>query len=55
MLLDQAWHQTPLAELPADGAGVEEFEAAALERAGVAFPLPRRVFPVGADVGDRTL
>ena len=39
MLLDQAWHQTPLAELPADGAGVEEFEAAALERAGVAFPL----------------
>ena len=39
MILDQAWHQTPLAELPEDGAGVEAFEAAALERAGVAFPL----------------
>lgn len=39
MLLDQAWHQTPLAELPEDGSGVEAFEAAALERAGVAFPL----------------
>lgn len=39
MLLDQAWHQTPLEELPADGSGVEEFEAAALERAGVDFPL----------------
>ncbi|MCK0113412.1 M3 family metallopeptidase [Ornithinimicrobium sp. F0845] len=39
MLLDQAWHQTPLEELPEDGAGVEAFETAALERAGVAFPL----------------
>ena len=39
MILDQAWHQTPLADLPESGAGVEEFEAAALERAGVAFPL----------------
>ena len=39
MILDQAWHQTPLAELPEDGSGVEAFEAAALERAGVAFPL----------------
>ena len=39
MLLDQAWHQTPLEELPEDGSGVEAFEAAALERAGVAFPL----------------
>ncbi|QFG69839.1 M3 family metallopeptidase [Ornithinimicrobium pratense] len=39
MILDQAWHQTPLAELPADGSGVEAFEAAVLERAGVAFPL----------------
>ncbi|ANS79681.1 Dipeptidyl carboxypeptidase Dcp [Serinicoccus hydrothermalis] len=39
MILDQAWHQTPLAELPEDGSGVEDFEAAALERAGVAFPL----------------
>ncbi len=39
MLLDQAWHQTPLEELPEDGSGVEAFETAALERAGVAFPL----------------
>ncbi|GGK71977.1 M3 family metallopeptidase [Ornithinimicrobium pekingense] len=39
MLLDQAWHQTPLAELPEDGSGVEAFEAAALERAGAAHPL----------------
>lgn len=39
MLLDQAWHQTPLAQLPEDGSGVEAFEAAALERAGVATPL----------------
>lgn len=39
MILDQAWHQTPLAELPEDGSAVEAFEAAALERAGVAFPL----------------
>ena len=39
MLLDQAWHQAPLEELPEDGSGVEAFEAAALERAGVAFPL----------------
>ncbi|QDO87186.1 M3 family metallopeptidase [Ornithinimicrobium ciconiae] len=39
MLLDQAWHQTPAEELPTDAAGVESFEAAALERAGVGFPL----------------
>lgn len=39
MILDQAWHQTPLTELPQDGSGVEAFEAAALEAAGVAFPL----------------
>lgn len=39
MILDQAWHQTPLAELPEDASGVEAFETAALERAGVAFPL----------------
>ncbi|MDO5627698.1 MAG: M3 family metallopeptidase [Mobilicoccus sp.] len=39
MILDQAWHQASLEELPADGSGVEEFERAALERAGVAFPL----------------
>lgn len=39
MLLDQAWHQTPLAELPEDPEGVEAFEAAALQRAGAAHPL----------------
>ncbi|MFV0429735.1 MAG: M3 family metallopeptidase [Arachnia sp.] len=39
MLLDQAWHQTPLADLPATAAQVEQFEAAALERAGVDLPL----------------
>jgi peptidyl-dipeptidase Dcp len=39
MILDQAWHQTPLELLPGDGSGVEDFEAEALERAGVAFPL----------------
>ncbi len=39
MLLDQAWHQTPLEELPEDGSGVEAFEAAALERAGAAHAL----------------
>ncbi len=39
MILDQAWHQTPLDQLPEDGSGVEAFETAALDRAGVAFPL----------------
>lgn len=39
MILDQAWHQTPLDDLPTDGSGVEAFEQAALEKAGVAFPL----------------
>ncbi|MDO5502921.1 MAG: M3 family metallopeptidase [Actinomycetia bacterium] len=39
MVLDQAWHQTPIEELPEDGSGVEEFEAAALERGGVAHRL----------------
>ena len=39
MILDQAWHQTPLEELPEDGSGVEAFEQAALEKAGVDFPL----------------
>lgn len=39
MILDQVWHQTPLEALPASGAEVEAFEAAALEQAGVAFPL----------------
>lgn len=39
MILDQAWHQTPIDDLPEDGSGVEEFEAAALAKAGVEFPL----------------
>ncbi|MFK5633618.1 M3 family metallopeptidase [Ornithinimicrobium sp. LYQ103] len=39
MLLDQAWHQSPLEDLPTDGSGVEAFEAAALGRAGAAHPL----------------
>ena len=39
MILDQAWHQTPLTELPDSTDEVEAFEAEALERAGVAFPL----------------
>lgn len=39
MILDQAWHQTPLQLLPEDGSGAEAFEATALERAGVSFPL----------------
>ena len=34
--LDQAWHQTPADQLPADVDGVEAFERAALERYGVA-------------------
>ncbi|HLS43937.1 MAG TPA: M3 family metallopeptidase [Ornithinicoccus sp.] len=39
MLLDQAWHQARPEDLPQDGTGVEAFEAAALERAGVSFLL----------------
>lgn len=39
MLLDQAWHTATLEELPTDVADVAAFEQAALERAGVAFPL----------------
>ena len=39
MLLDQAWHTTPLDELPTDPAEVDAFEQAALERFGVWFPL----------------
>jgi peptidyl-dipeptidase Dcp len=43
MILDQAWYQTPAAELPADPEGVEAFELAALERAGVGYaPVPPR-------------
>jgi len=39
MLLDQAWHQTPLDDLPTDPAEVDAFEEAALQRYGVWFPL----------------
>ncbi|MFZ1411728.1 MAG: M3 family metallopeptidase [Micropruina sp.] len=39
MILDQAWHTTPLAELPTDVEQVEAFEADALTRAGVNYPL----------------
>lgn len=38
-VLDQAWHQARPADLPTTPEGVEEFEAAALERAGLAYPL----------------
>jgi len=42
-LLDQAWHQLTPEEVPGDVTGVEEFERAALEAAGVAFgPVPPR-------------
>jgi peptidyl-dipeptidase Dcp len=42
-LLDQAWYRLSPDEVPADPADVEPFEAAALERAGVAFaPVPPR-------------
>ncbi len=39
MVLDQAWHTTPLAELPAVADEVEAFERAALERAGISYEL----------------
>ena len=43
MILDQAWYQTSAADLPADPDGVEAFEIAALEAAGVGFaPVPPR-------------
>ena len=43
MILDQAWYQTPADELPADPEGVEAFELAALEKAGVGYaPVPPR-------------
>lgn len=43
MLLDQAWHSTPADQLPTSPEQVEEFEAAALMQAGVAFaPIPPR-------------
>ena len=38
-LLDQAWHSTPLDELPTDPDGVLAFEVAALARASVYYPL----------------
>jgi len=38
-LLDQAWHQVGAEEVPTTADGVEAFEAAALERAGVAYRL----------------
>ncbi|PKQ31497.1 MAG: peptidase M3 [Actinobacteria bacterium HGW-Actinobacteria-2] len=38
-LLDQAWHTTPLADLPTDPARVEEFEVRALAEAGLGFGL----------------
>ncbi len=39
MLLDQAWHQTPLDQLPASPDEVVAFEAAALAAAGMDYPL----------------
>ncbi len=42
-LLDQAWYQLTPEQVPTDPEQVESFEAAALERAGVAFaPVPPR-------------
>ncbi|MEE6273247.1 M3 family metallopeptidase [Georgenia sp. MJ206] len=38
-LLDQAWHQVGPEDLPQDPAGVEAYEAAALQRAGLDLPL----------------
>ena len=38
-LLDQSWHTTPLAELPASASEVEDFERRALESWGVAYDL----------------
>lgn len=43
MLLDQAWHSTPVEVLPDSPEQVEAFEDAALRQAGVAFaPIPPR-------------
>ena len=39
MLLDQVWHTTPLAQLPASGDEVEDFERRALEAAGLTYDL----------------
>ena len=38
-LLDQAWHSTPIDQLPSEPGEVEAFEAAALAAAGVDYPL----------------
>lgn len=43
MILDQAWYQAAAADLPAGAEGVEAFELAALEAAGVGYaPVPPR-------------
>ena len=43
MIVDQAWHQTAAADLPVDTDGVEAFELAALDEAGVGYrPVPPR-------------
>lgn len=39
MLLDQVWHQTPVAELPSSPEEVEAFEQRALSSTGMSFPL----------------
>ena len=39
MILDQAWHTTPLADLPTSPDEVEGFEASALKAAGMAYDL----------------
>ncbi|UUZ59276.1 M3 family metallopeptidase [Nocardioides sp. B-3] len=42
-ILDRAWYQTPAADLPADPEGVEAFELAAPDKAGVGYaPVPPR-------------
>jgi peptidyl-dipeptidase Dcp len=38
-LLDQVWHATPVAELPTDAEQVADFEAAALAKVGLDYPL----------------
>ena len=38
-ILDQAWHSTPLDDLPSDASGVLNFERAALVAAGIDHPL----------------
>lgn len=52
MILDQAWHTTPLDELPASAEEVEAFEARALEAAGMTYDLipPRYRSPYFAHI-----